>query len=576
MSVETPSETGDETSEATSSESPAPSRRSRVSRFSTSEKATESETSPATAGKIRSGQDDPEPATRGGWARLMPRLVLAVAAGLGLALAFPPFGWAWLAPFAPAALTWLILGVPRARTGALIGFLFGLGFFGLLLKWVALTGADGWAAVVVIESLFLAGWGAAATVVVRHRWWPLWVSALWIGVEYARSHTPLGGFPWGRVAGALDSTPMASLAWLGGLWFVSFVAVFAGNLLLWAVVRPRRRRRFRLAAVLGVTALLLGGWLVPLPSMDDKTEGSDTVAIIQGTVPGRGVDFLGEARAVTYNHLEATQQLMEDVDSGRYHQLDWVLWPENSTDHDPTKDQMARDMVQSAADLTQVPILVGAVMDAPVRPDIYRQTAGIVWDPETGPGQTYAKRHPVPFGEYIPFREQLLPHIDRLQMVGRDTYPGDEPGNMRIAGTELGLVICFEIAYDEVVADVARSDRNSMLVVQSNNATWQGLGMAEQQFAITRMRAIEYGRATLVATPSGISGVIGPDGEVEHKTEESVRDIYVTEVPKRTERTPAAVVGPAPELAVVALGAGALLALAAPGVVGWFTRRRNR
>lgn len=194
--------------------------------------------------------------------------------------------------------------------------------------------------------------------------------------------------------------------------------------------------------------------------------------------------------------------------------------------------------------------------------------ANVLFSPEGEIVGEYRKQHPVPFGEYIPLRELLLPFIDRLKLVGRETYAGDEPGLMQIAGVRVGAVICFEIAYDEIVRGVQDSQ---VFVVQSNNATFQGTGMPEQQFAITRLRAIEYGKATLVATPSGLSGVIAPDGTVVARSGESTREIFVEEVPLRSEPTLAAELGQLPELV---LSGVAVLALAA-SVVAWRQSRRT-
>jgi apolipoprotein N-acyltransferase len=283
--------------------------------------------------------------------------------------------------------------------------------------------------------------------------------------------------------------------------------------------------------------------------------------MVQGNVPGKGLEFLGRARTVTQNHLNATLDLQKQIEAGTQIKPDVVIWPENSTDIDPFKDLETRQDIEQAVKAVGVPILVGAVLEGPGPNE--RQTTGIVWDPVTGPGQVYAKRHPVPFGEYIPFRDQLLPYIKRLDMVGRQTAPGKVPGVLPIRGVTFGDVICFEVAYDGVVADVLKGGAQ-VLVVQTNNATYTDTGQPDQQFAITRMRAIETGRTVLIASTSGISGVIKPDGTVEHKSKQGVSDVYVASVPIRDSQTLATTLGGWPQWILTGLGIiGAGLALLA-------------
>src|SRR3712207_4871036 len=171
------------------------------------------------------------------------------------------------------------------------------------------------------------------------------------------------------------------------------------------------------------------------------------------------------------------------------------------------------------------------MVDGPGPVDVRNQ--GIVWQPGSGPSQTYSKTHPVPFGEYIPMRAQLAKLFERLDQIPRDMVPGTEAGALDVAGTTLGDVICFEVAYDGLVHEVV--DRGAeLLVVQTNNATYMGTGQVEQQFAIARLRAVETSRYVVVVATNGVSGIIAPDGSVVERAE--VRDTVVMEqdVPLRT------------------------------------------
>jgi apolipoprotein N-acyltransferase len=472
---------------------------------------------------------------------------VAAIAGAALGFAFEPHDYPWLTIVA-VPLFLAALNGASAKAGFLIGAGFGITYYLVLVPWLSVIGGDAAIALAILEGLFYAVFGAFATQVLKLKLWPLWIPCLWVATEFATASVPFGGFPWGRLAWAFTDSSLGKLAAFVGIAGLSFIVAFIG-VLLYAVLRPESRLKLRVAALVAGLAIVGGSSLISL-----STEGNGKVvhaAIIQGNVPGKGLEFLGRARTVTRNHLDATLDLEKRVQAGTEDRPDLVIWPENSTDIDPYKDAETRADIEEALKAVGVPILVGAVTEGPGPNE--RQTTGIVWEPATGPGQRYAKRHPVPFGEYIPFRDQLLPYIKRLEMVGRQTAPGVGPGVMPIRGVTYGDVICFELAYDNVISDVVKGGAQ-ILIVQTNNATYGGTGQPDQQFAITRMRAIETGRTILVASTSGISGVIRPDGTVEHKTGQFVRDVYVASVPVRDTNTLATTLGGWPQWILTGLG----------------------
>ncbi len=496
-----------------------------------------------------------------GSGRLWPRLLGAVVSGLLATAAFPPYD---LWPLAVPAVTLLVLVCrgQRPRRAALLGLVHGLGLFLPLLEWMRVIGPDAWVLLSLLEAAFVATMAGLLPLLDRRPLWPVWVACLWVAQELARATVPFGGFPWGRLAFGQTAAPYAPYAALGGAPLVTFATALSGALLAYAVVTRDRRRPAALGAVAIAVAVPVAGLAVPLPTDGTPT----TAAVVQGSVPGSGLDFAGEREEVLRRHVAATRRLADDVQAGRVAAPDLVIWPENASDIDPFGDAGARALIDAAVDAVGVPVLVGAVLDGP-GPDHVSNT-GIVWDPESGPGARYVKRHPVPFGEYIPFREQLGGLVSRLDQIPRDFYAADRPGVLQVGPARVGDVICFEIAYDGLVRDVV--DRGAqVVVVQTNNATYNGTGQPAQQLAMSRLRAVELGRSVLVASTSGLSAVVAPDGALLAGTDEYEARTLVRAVPLRDGRTVAARLGGLPEWVLAGLGLGA-------AAVGAAAARRSR
>jgi len=498
-----------------------------------------------------------------GGPRLAPRFAGALIVGLLLGLAFPPYDLWPLAFVAVAAFTLLVRGL-SAGAGAVTGFGLGTGFFLVLLEWMRVIGPDAWVLLTVVQALFFALLGAGLGATARLAGWPLWHALIWVGAEALRARVPFGGLPWGRLAFGVVDTPYASYAGIGGSPLVTFAVALTGSLLAAAVIGARRRRMP--VGLAGVAAVLLLAVAVPRPAgAVSAGDPAATAALVQGNVPRIGLDFFGQQQAVLRNHVRATERLADRVASGELPNPDIVIWPENASDIDPYANPDAYELISGAVDTIGVPVLVGGIVGGP-GPDHVRNM-GIVWTPRQGPGETYTKRHPVPFGEYVPLRRQLQPWISRLDRIPRDFFAGDRVGTLDVGPVRVGVVICFEIAYDGLVRD-AVSAGGRVLVVQTNNATYGRTGQPEQQLAISRLRAVEHGRAVLVAATSGVSAVIRPDGTLADRSQQFTADLLVEEVPLRDGRTLATRLGVWPELLLGVAG----LAAAAVG----FGRGRAR
>jgi apolipoprotein N-acyltransferase len=510
------------------------------------------------------------------WAALV-----AVASGLIGVLAFPRFGLWPLAVVSVAGLSLAVHG-RRCRTAAWLGLLYGAAFFVPLLSWTGTyVGPAPWLILAAAEAGYYAGAGALLTLVQRLRAAPLWIGAVWVLTEAVRDRGPFGGFPWGRLAFSQAESPLRWFAALGGAPLVTFAVATAGGGLALGILALRPDRRSWRAVVAGVAFLLavplLGAVLArPLRPPPDSSGRTATIALVQGNVPDAGLEFDARRRQVLDNHVTQTLALAQRVKSGAVAQPDLVLWPENSSDIDPYRNPDAANQINKAVDAIGVPILVGAIVDGPG--DNHDSNEGILWFPKTGPGAVYTKRHPVPWGEYIPLRGIARIVSSKVSLVPRDMIAGKGNGLLTGGPFEFGDVICFEVAYDSLVRSSVHAGAQ-LIVVQTNNATFGHTAETYQQLAMTELRAVEHGRTALQVSTSGISAVIGPDGTVRQRSGALFTpDVIVATVPLRTSETPATRLGPIPEyvLSGLALIAAAVAVLSSPRGRALIARRTRR
>ena len=193
------------------------------------------------------------------------------------------------------------------RQSFALGYVFGLAMLGVTISWVHVLGV--WIVLILIafESLFFGLLGMALHLISTLRAWPLAAACCWVMIEFAYSRVPFGGFGWTRLAYAAVDTPLAGFLPIIGVAGVSFLVALIGQVPAWGC------RRFRIQAIASrpPTGRGRGGHCGPGgdgagPHVASAATGhgseSVNVGIVQGNVPGRGIEALGRMQSVTNSH----------------------------------------------------------------------------------------------------------------------------------------------------------------------------------------------------------------------------------------------------------------------------------
>ncbi|MGI9016682.1 MAG: apolipoprotein N-acyltransferase [Euzebya sp.] len=462
--------------------------------------------------------------SRGGLALLGGFLLYAGHPPLGLG----PVGFVALVPI--VALARDLQSAPiRSRFG--YGLLAGMLAFGPLLYWLIPFGYAAFGGLVLVESVYIGTFVTITASYGERRGRAAFTVAAWVALEAIRGSWPLGGFGWGSLAytqasggpvlGVARSLGAAGVGMVLAITAVAIEQAIAAGRASWpaahdsdlpadAVFRAMRTPILTVLGVLSVAILISGE--APAPSGDTTSFG-----IVQGgdtrATSAAGVNRIDIGRIVRVSELMLAQTRPFAADPP-----DVVVWPENSLDRDvrsPDGAQVREILDQALALVAPSPILAGETADGP-RPGTLLNNM-TVFDSQGVAVDSYSKRRPVPFAEYVPWRS-LLGDLPPLRQVPSDVLAADAPQVLDVAGAQVGGVICFENTFPHLARSQVRAGAD-VLVVGTNNSSFGDTPMSAQHIAFSQLRAVETGRWVVHAGISGISAFISPEGRVMQSTE---------------------------------------------------------
>jgi apolipoprotein N-acyltransferase len=499
------------------------------------------------------------------------RLAISAAAGFIASAGFAPVSLAGAAAVGFIGLAYLLTLAKSSLESALLGWIWGVAYFSSGLSWTfhSMHVHGGVPAVLAAAGVLLLGaalalFPAGAALLTRLIRAPRVVScaivfpALWVIGEWLRG-VALGGFGWLSLGYAFTEAVFGSWAPVGGVYAVTAVLAFSGCAMVAFLMVPKEASLTRAGLALWLGALVIGSialgnltWSEPGQKLEVRVVQPDLPLVVRAR-PG------DDARRLP--RLAAMSERSAMGERG----LDLIVWPESVYVQPMERLAMEALQAQRVAKKTGAAVLFNAFSE-PKRSTFYNA----VWlaEPDGArPRTIYAKRHLVPFGEFVPAGFRWFVDLLGIPMV--DQRPGEIPQDpVRVAGVDLALTVCYENMFGEEIRDWWSFSQPGIILNQSNLG-WFSDPAAVQFTQMSRMRARETARPVLQAMMTGYSALIRPDGELDRVVDKGAQNLDLTVRAYRGEATPFVRYGNAPllvlMLVLLGLGLGCRL---------WSLRRR--
>lgn len=431
--------------------------------------------------------------------------------GIGYALALPPFplgflGWFILIPF------WAVIEGRTWKQAIRLGYLLGLSISFFSTWWIGYDTIPGAVGALLFSALYYAIYALVHQTLTES--WPTaghWVSPfIWVSMEWLRSQGQLA-FPWITLGNTQTSyLHLIQIAAVTGVWGVSLWCALLNASLWWSIKSGLRSTRaffgYALFALLFALVFVQGWWTIPPPQ---EPEQPFEVGIIQ---PNISPYEKWNPRKFETNfalHIDLTREVLRKADD----RLDLILWPETSVPTILRRQYGYARLLQRFADSSGVPLLVGT-MDDRFEKNNERKlfNAAVLFNPDSTRMQWFWKTHLVPAGERVPFSE-YFPYLKRLEVGGGHFSEGDSLFPLRTAKAAIGVGICFESIFPNIMRQIACNGSTLLAVITQDG--WFGPYQGPYQHAgMCVFRAIENRSWVVRSAYTGISMAVDPGGRI--------------------------------------------------------------
>ena len=309
-------------------------------------------------------------------------------------------------------------------------------------------------------------------------------------------------FPWVRISlGQYRAPVLIQFASVLGIEGVDLLILSVSALLALGLVSTLATRK---ALIASACALFLFNLVFGVVSLSREVTGEKlTVSSVQGCILA-GEQWSGNSSALeTYSRLTK-----ENADEN----AKLVVWPEGAVPINLWNSQALQDYYKELSAEIDTPILMGCFWKL----DGKSSNSAVLVD-ENGISTAYTKRHLVPFGEYLPYREilsQLVPVLSEINVLSEDLAQGEDSGILETEDGNIGTVICFESVFPSLARESVL-DGAQLLVVITNDGWYKDSPAVWQHLAHAVFRSVENARATVRCASSGVSAFIDGKGRVQ-------------------------------------------------------------
>lgn len=440
-------------------------------------------------------------------------VLAATASGALLPLAFAPYNLTFMAFLSPVLLLLLLRKLPPIKA-ALLGYVFGLGYFGHGVYWVYFSihhfgNAPLWLAVIIMLGMvaILATYVALLAFVLNRFFsannglrYLLAFPSFWLALEMLRG-VLFTGFPWLSLGYSQIDAALSTWAPLVGVLGVSYgVALSVGGLLC---VVTQTTMRLKLIAILIISTVWFSTLLLKGVIWVETAGKPINVALLQGNVP-QEIKWMRSFHQINLDiYLKMSRQ---------HRNADLIVWPETAIPafYHRVKEDFLRELSQEASRYDS-DIILGLPVMSESTGNYFNGLYSV-----RHPGSFYFKRHLVPLGEYLPLKPFSSIILDFLNIPMSDFSAGEKhQALLRGAGYAFASSICYEDAFQQSSLDGLPA---AAYLVNVSNDTWFGDTIAPyQHLQMARMRALESGRYMLRSTNTGLTAIIDSRGKVKRQ-----------------------------------------------------------